>query len=260
MMMKLLGFGIGIGLFAAIVGLVYALSQPAPVGVQPAPRNRGNWDRASQIRFFRNLTLVLAGAAIFYWGVYDPAAWSRIGFGEANELVWSRWAGMLALFVFLAVVIAFLAPAASRKLAFQILLWSAAFLFFGTWLMGQGAQQIHSAKAVITVPKETSSTQQALPQDTPDLPWAWQIEPSKWPQLQVPAHGDSKHVPALFGGHVVWGGSGFTVHCLYAGGRKGIVGNPDKPCSDGTIIESWAHNDGDTLIYAAYAYARADER
>lgn len=105
----------------------------------------------------------------------------------------------------------------------------------------------------------------ALPHDTPDLPRAWNpdgspTDVSKWPQVQVPPKGDSVHVSNLFGGHVVWGGSGFEVHCVYSDDSEGIVGDIQHPCSDGNIVESYARNKGDTLLYARYAYANKGEK
>ncbi|NNM83892.1 hypothetical protein HKL94_01585 [Candidatus Parcubacteria bacterium] len=105
----------------------------------------------------------------------------------------------------------------------------------------------------------------ALPQSAPNLPRAWNADGtitdmSKWPRVRVPPHGDSVRVPNIFGGHLVWGGSGFKVHCVYADGHEGIIGNANDPCSDGNIVSMYAHNDGGVLLYASYAYAKMGEK
>jgi hypothetical protein len=110
-----------------------------------------------------------------------------------------------------------------------------------------------------------SAVTRALPQNAPDLPRAWNADgtmtdPSKWPRVQVPPHGDSVRVPNVFGGHLVWGGSGFKVHCVYADGNERIVGDEKDPCSDGNIVSMYARNDGGTVLHASYAYAKMSEK
>ncbi len=105
----------------------------------------------------------------------------------------------------------------------------------------------------------------ALPRNTLNLPRAWNADGtitdmSKWPRVRVPPHGNSVRVPNIFGGHLVWGGSGFKVHCVYADGHEGIIGNTNDPCSDGNIVSMYAHNDGGVLLYASYAYAKMGEK
>lgn len=101
---------------------------------------------------------------------------------------------------------------------------------------------------------------QALPRNAPNIVWAWQTDKSKWPLTEVPPHGDSIHVPGIYGGHVFWGGAGFTVKCVYSDGHIGIVGDADNPCNDGDIIESYVTNSGDTKLLVRYAYAHQGEK
>ena len=120
-----------------------------------------------------------------------------------------------------------------------------------------GRQQSSEQQQVATV--------RPLPQSLPNLPRAWNadgtmVDPSTWPRVIVPPYGDSLPVPVVFGSHVVWGGSGFKAHCVYADGHEGIIGDRFRPCSDGDMVKMYARNDGGTLIYASYAYARPGER
>lgn len=129
-------------------------------------------------------------------------------------------------------------------------------IVLASWLVRLSREK---APAVVAEVLKTSST---LPQDTPALPRAWingtRTDPSTWGKVKVPAKGDSKHVPAVYGMHVVWGGAGFSVRCVYASGRIGIVS--EGTCGDGDLIESYAHNDGNTDLYASYAYGLAGEK
>lgn len=116
-----------------------------------------------------------------------------------------------------------------------------------------------------TPEKTPLKTIEILPQDAPNLPWAWNADgsitdTSKWPRVKVPPHGDSDHVPGLFDGHVVWGGSGFEIHYRYSDGHICIFGDARPSCGDGAVVEGWAHNKGDTLLYASYAYAHKGEK
>ncbi len=104
-----------------------------------------------------------------------------------------------------------------------------------------------------------------LPRDAPDVPRAWKTDgsmtdTSTWPRVQIPPYGNSAHVPGIFDGHVVWGGSGFTIHCVYTDGHEGIVGDMNRPCNDGNIISSYVRNEGGTVLYASYAYAKRGEK
>ena len=116
-----------------------------------------------------------------------------------------------------------------------------------------------------SIKSRASEQRRALPQDTSDLPRAWNpdgsmTDPSNWIRVSVPPHGNSAHVPNIFGGHVVWGGSGFKVYYEYSDGHSCAVGDTSPNCGDGDIVASYAHNDGETLAYASYAYARQGEK
>lgn len=132
-------------------------------------------------------------------------------------------------------------------------------------LLPVGAMIVHGIWGKKTSTQQVQMRKQALPQDAPDLPRAWNADgtitdQSKWPRIQVPPHGDSVRVPSVFGGHIVWGGSGFTIHYVYADGRECVLGDASPSCGDGNIVSGYARNNGDILIYASYAYARQDEK
>lgn len=105
----------------------------------------------------------------------------------------------------------------------------------------------------------------ALPNDAPNLPRAWLADGSpsdmtKWPRVLVPPHGDSVPVPSVAGGHIVWGGSGFKIRYRYSDGRECALGDTSSSCGDGNIVEGFARNEGDTPLYASYAYASKGEK
>ena len=208
--------------------------------------------------FTRPLAIGLAVAVslgiVAYWGLYtsliprpaDVGSWS-----------WHHW---LPLLVFLAIVgltIEFTVKKEQSKKTLQKTLMRVVFMLFVgfpviNWISG----------GIGTTASRTSREGfiQPLPQDTSNLPWAWHLAQSKWPVVKVPAHGDSVLVRGLDQGHVVWGGSGFTVRCVYANGHIGTVGDPSNPCTDGNIVGSYAHNDSGVPLLASYAYARAGEK
>jgi len=116
-----------------------------------------------------------------------------------------------------------------------------------------------SAAMVLSMPVR------ALPNDAPNMPQAWRADGSptdmtKWPRVHVPPHSNSVHVPSIAGGHIVWGGSGFKVRYVYSDGHECALGDISSSCGDGNIVEGYALNEGDTPLYASYAYARQDEK
>lgn len=104
-----------------------------------------------------------------------------------------------------------------------------------------------------------------LPNNAPDLPRAWNpdgtmTDPSTWMRIEVPPHGDSVRVPAVFGYHLVWSVGGFKLRHVYADGHECKFGDTGPACGDGDIVAGYAHNDGDTPLIASYAYAKKGEK
>lgn len=151
--------------------------------------------------------------------------------------------------------------------------WMLSFIYFpGVW----GGYRPHwknvTGATTGTVARPTTAELGAraiLPNDAADLPMAifnpdgTPANMPEWPKLRVPHHGDSKPVPHFAGYRVVWSMGNFKVHCVYHDGRaEGIIGDADRPCSDGPIAYSFARNEteGDDLVLASYAYAKNTEK
>ena len=220
-------------------------------GNMKTPNISGNW------------MLVIVGAAFFFWSMYAQ----RMRPAQMGDWSSDYWLQILIIcgILYLLIVLNAESLGGTTARTLQGVLTVGAFLLligFPTWSWIVGGPA--SATASLHVPQQESA--QAIPRDAPELPWAWNkdgspTDMSKWPMVKIPADGgDSVHVPNIPGGHVVWAGSGFTVHCVYADGQEGIVGDEDNPCSDGDIVKSYAHNEGETELYASYAYARQSEK
>lgn len=205
--------------------------------------------------------LVIAALATLFWIRQNPEWGGVSGVSKLKDLVWDNWLSILVAAGFLWAIVELSATwlGSAAHVLRLLLRWGIPILFIGSLVLSWWFTPTQKVAVAVQRPPAPMA-QRVLPQDAPDLPWAWKLEKSKWPRVHVPPHGNSVRVPGIFGGHVVWGGSGFKVHCVYADGREGIVGDPTKPCNDGDIVESYARNDGDTPIYAAYAYARAGEK
>ncbi|MHB0865440.1 MAG: hypothetical protein ACYC1Y_00830 [Minisyncoccota bacterium] len=220
-----------------------------------AKTGKGSWGLRTKLSSnLWGILLLLAGAAIIYWGLYTPILESP-HLSKVGGWSWDHWLPLVVLWGIIAILIGLYAEREETKKKLQNVLTAImVMLFVGVSVMNWVASGLTSSHV------SQGRFNQALPQDAVNLPWAWHLDPSKWPQVEVPAHGDSVHVPGVYGGHVVWGGSGFTVRCVYTNGHVGTVGDPSNPCTDGNIVESYAHNEGDTPLLASYAYARPDEK
>ncbi|MBI5793786.1 hypothetical protein HZA87_01725 [Candidatus Uhrbacteria bacterium] len=200
-----------------------------------------------------NVMLILLGATVLYWGNTPMLRSADVGEWSKNH-----W---LQIFLFCGLLWGLIAlNAESLKTAAGVLqrilagiaIMLLVVLPFWSWI---------SSPPEASVPP----TARALPQDgSGGLPRAWNTDgtitdTTKWPKVQVPPHSDSTHVPHNFDGHLVWL-SGFEVHCLYADGHEGIIGDRDRPCSNGDIVASYVHNDGDAPQEASYAYASRFEK
>ncbi len=204
---------------------------------------------------FVGLVVVVSFAVVAYWGLYTSLIPRP---GDVVSWSWHHWFPLLVCFAIAWWAIELIAEKERVRNTLKKVLTGVVFmLFVGASIMNWVAGGVGTTTSSYT---SRGGFNQALPQDATNLPWAWRLDPSKWPVVEVPAHGDSVHVPGLYQGHVVWGGSGFTVRCLYANGHIGTVGDPNNPCSDGNIVESWAHNDSGVPLLASYAYARAGEK
>ncbi|MFH1178616.1 MAG: hypothetical protein V1711_02760 [bacterium] len=205
---------------------------------------------------FWTILLVIVGLVVFYFGLYE-SKWENPSLRNASGMVWSHWFWVLVL----AGILYFLAGKVDNASATKMLrgiLVSALLAFFIILPAWFGIVDWYNN------PKSSQRSEiplaSVLPQNAPNIPWAWHMEQSKWPRVLVPPHGDSVHVPGIFGGHIVWGGSGFKVHVLYSDGRECVLGNTNAPCEDGNIVAGYAHNEGGTPLYASYAYARKGEK
>ncbi|MEK7114220.1 MAG: hypothetical protein AAB850_01585 [Patescibacteria group bacterium] len=74
--------------------------------------------------------------------------------------------------------------------------------------------------------------------------------------LTMPPNGDSARVSPDAGYIVVFTGSGFEHHIVYAGGKDCIVGNTEDPCKDGPILYQYVRDMTGKPNSATYKFVR----
>lgn len=244
-------------LFAIIVWRILPSMKLSNAYVAPAatgtPPSISESVRKWMTKYLLTIFLILVGMMILFFGLYSPS-FKNPSLVEISAWAQARWFWIIILAGILSALIALNAKALGKAVGvLQTILWVVVAIF----LVGfPTVEWLASSSDNIS---GKSRRQTILPQNAPNLPWAWHMDPSKWPQIPVPPHGNSVRVPSIFGGHIVWGGSGFTVHVVYSDGHECILGGKTF-CPDGDIVSGYAHNDGDVLVYASYAYARKDEK
>ena len=99
----------------------------------------------------------------------------------------------------------------------------------------------------------------ALPADTINLPWAWRMDQSEWPRLEVAPHcgfgSCASYLRRACGVGRQW------VHSpLRMCRRSRLAAWRRKQCPDGGVEFAYVRNEGDETLYVSYAYARANEQ
>lgn len=205
-----------------------------------------------------SVILVFVGVAIFYFGVYTSSSKSP-NLADVGRMSRDHWLPILVLWGISAVLIALNTTGITAKTLQKIAAVIMAVVLVGLPAWSSWTSRPSAPTTKHKAPVE-SPMRRVLSQNASGIPWAWHMDKGEWPRIKVPPNGNSVRVPSIFGGHIVWGGSGFKVHCVYADGHEGIVGDKENPCSDGDIVEAYASNDSDVLLYASYAYARRGEK
>ena len=62
------------------------------------------------------------------------------------------------------------------------------------------------------------------------------------PLLKMPANGDSSRISPRAGEIIIFTGSGFEHHVVYADGKDCVVGNQVSPCKDGPILYQYVRD------------------
>ncbi len=232
---------------------------------QPPPP--GNEERPSVWKAYKKWFLGFGAIVLIVWLLAQPSSLQSPSLGDVWDWTKGHWLWILLALGVVALLPSLITFPKEKEKAAGALRKAVVVLLLVLWFVIPICNRIWGEKPP-RLPQQQVAREKAraLPHDAPDLPRAWNpdgslTDVSKWPQVQVPPYGDSVHVPNIFGGHVVWGGSGFKVHCIYGSdGHEGTVGDSEHPCSDGNIVESYARNQGGTLLYASYAYARKGEK
>lgn len=231
----------------------------APDQIASGGTNGGKFPGWFTSKLGLNILFILVGVVLVFWSSSN----AQIRPADAGSWGQQYWLPLLIIWSIGAALIAF--NAGELKAAASVLQFTLAgamlMLFIALpiigWFGGSNSPKTN---------KVTTSMQvRALPNDAPNLPRAWLADGStsdmtKWPRVLVPPHGDSVPVPSVAGGHIVWGGSGFKTRYRYSDGHECGLGDTSSSCGDGNIVEGYARNEGDTPLYASYAYANKDEK
>jgi hypothetical protein len=73
--------------------------------------------------------------------------------------------------------------------------------------------------------------------------------------LVIPAGAESERISVPKGMHVVWGGRGFRVTCVYGDGHKISYGAGEAPCPTGDMPFVYATNEAKETNIVPYAFA-----
>jgi hypothetical protein len=237
-------------------------ASPAPQASASSVNKGIDWFKSN----LTNILLGIIGLVVIGFGLYGSSFKTP---GPADVVSWSRqhWLWILVLWGILAALVAVNAKGSVAKTLQWVLAGVMFFLFLGFPLLGWlgVGDDKGSPPPAGSAPQQDAvkRSSRLLPQNTPGITWAWETAEWQWPRVRVQPYDNSVRIPNLDGnGHTVWGGDGFTIHYVYADGREcTFVAGTGKtnPC-DGGAVESYAHNDGSTAIYASYAYARQGEK
>ncbi len=204
--------------------------------------------------------LVVSVLGFSYWGLSTKLRPTDVG-----NLGQEYWLQILIVYGIAASLIWFNADEKSAKVLQKVLAGLTATVLVVLPMWSWISSPSSATPAVQSSQRSGIPLASVLPRDAPDLPRAWKTDgsmtdTSTWPRVQVPPYGNSAHVPGIFDGHVVWGGSGFKIHCVYADGHECIMGDTSRPCKDGDVVTSYVRNEGGTVLYASYAYAKRGEK
>lgn len=201
----------------------------------------GNW----QVFFL----ICVAGVALYY--TYNSTA----SLADLSRMAHDRWMFLLAAWGVLAILVAINVPKEWQKTLQGALVAVVATLMVASPIWG-------AMRAYWEHPQDTAVRATGVLQHG-SLPRAWNLDGSirnvdAWIKVIVPGNGKSQSVSPLSTEHVVWGGTGFTVYCVYPDEHE-EVSTGEHPCSDG-LAWTYVKNNGSEPVHALYAFVERNEK
>ena len=187
---------------------------------------------------FFAILLLLAGAAIVYWGLYAPIVESP-HLSEVGTWSWLHWLPLLLLWGIVAVLINLYTKNERSKKTLQKVLAGVVFmLFVGASIIGyfSGTEDISG---------------NSLYGPHSEIPLA-NAPRSSWPKLTMPAGGVSPRIAVPPNMHVVMIGNEFLLHNVYQDGHECTFG---EPCINGPLAAVYATNQATETNIISYAFA-----
>lgn len=123
-------------------------------------------------------------------------------------------------------------------------------------VIGKGFKWIGIATAIVTVLVVTISGVRDRAHEEPQQAVSASAQSEKVMVLTMPANGDSPHVFPETGKVTSFTGVGFTTHCVYTDGTKGVVGDQLHPCHDGPMLYQYVRDTTGHPNSVTYAFAR----
>lgn len=202
-----------------------AASATAPGTPAPGTPGTGGKKMAWLAKYFWTIVLVVAGLAIFYFGMYTPT-WDSPSL--ASTVAWARahWLAVLALSGIIYALTSIFAKAMKEVgEGVQWMLTASLFMLFigfpiWVWLVEPSSKPVASVSAPATA-----------------------SAPSKATMLTMEPGGKSEHIRVPFQNRVLLHGRDYRYHCVYGDGHEeSFLPGDGHQCADGDIRFVYASN------------------
>ena len=202
-------------------------------------------------KYLWSIVISIVGVTVFFWSLYAP----ELRPSQMGELGSRYWLQILMLWGTIAILIRLNAEKELAKTLQGVLAIAALMLLvaFPTWSRISGGSK----------PSDTGSAQ--VPQKDlaqifqENLPAAFNpdgtlTDTTKWPQLVLPADGESERIRVPLKKRVVLSGKKFRVHCVYRDEPEIDFGEEEDPCPEGDMPFVYVTNESEETNIIRYAY------
>ena len=216
----------------------------------------GKGERGSRTKLGWNLLLIVIGTVVLFLSAYS-SKWRNPSLADVGSWGQNHWLPLLILWGIGAVLIALNAESlGTAKKTLQGVLAGIVFMLlvgFPTWSWISGPS---GTPATGNTPQAGAKEfTQTLPRSAPEFPLAKDLKQEEWPQLVLPAGGESERIRVPYKKRLVMFGKDFRVHCVYRDGHEIDFGEGEEPCPEGDMPYVYVTNEAEVLNMISYAYA-----